>query len=253
MIEGSDGALYGTACCSVTDDEQQGRYYAGTVFKLNRDGSGFTVLHRFTELDAGGFDYDLHLRGGVVDGKDGALYGTACCLDTGTPEISLPYVYRLNRDGNGFSVVRRLAGVTNGAPAYGLIAASDRVLYGATSAVAGKTLGTIFRIELDGSNYRLIHDFGANTNLNVSWYNLGAMIEGTDGALCGTLDESVDWPRNDPPAIFRLNKDGTGYQVLFRPAPLPCDGCSPDSYPRLSRITEGRDGFLSGVAWGFVR
>jgi uncharacterized repeat protein (TIGR03803 family) len=39
LIEGSDGALYGT-----TSDDRGGN---GSVFRVNKDGSGFAVLHSF--------------------------------------------------------------------------------------------------------------------------------------------------------------------------------------------------------------
>ena len=40
VMQGADGALYGTAAVG-------GSYDAGTVFKLNPDGTGFTVLLNF--------------------------------------------------------------------------------------------------------------------------------------------------------------------------------------------------------------
>ena len=42
LVQGNDGALYGTASNGGGDG-----YGAGTVFKLNTDGSGFTVLYTF--------------------------------------------------------------------------------------------------------------------------------------------------------------------------------------------------------------
>ncbi|MBI4326948.1 MAG: hypothetical protein HY674_17040 [Chloroflexi bacterium] len=222
LIEGSDGALYGTTWGWAGDD----------VFRISKDGSSYAMLHRFEEG---------HAEPGVVEGKDGALYGTACCLYTGFPAIAFSYVYRVNRDGSGFSVVRALDGVTNSATAYGLIAASDGALYGTTTTLDGKNLGTIFRMEIDGNNYQVIRDFGPTTEVN-GWKVLRSLLEGSDGALYGIRQSYEPW--NDPPAIFKLNKDGTGYQVLFHPAPAP------DSYPKLSPLTEGRDGFLyCGVAW----
>ncbi len=40
LVEGSDGMLYG-------ETDLGGAYNAGTVFRLNRDGSGFQVIHSF--------------------------------------------------------------------------------------------------------------------------------------------------------------------------------------------------------------
>src|SRR5262245_30174648 len=44
VIEGSDGVLYGTTVSGGADDH-------GTIFRVNRDGSGFLVLHDFTAND----------------------------------------------------------------------------------------------------------------------------------------------------------------------------------------------------------
>src|SRR2546430_12817519 len=66
LIQGSDGALYGT----MTSSGFAGP--AGTVFRVNKDGSGYTVLWRFSgQPSDGSVPY-----GGLVQGSDGSLYGT---------------------------------------------------------------------------------------------------------------------------------------------------------------------------------
>src|ERR1041384_2827126 len=47
LIEGSDGVLYGTT-------PEGGTEGAGVVFKFNKDGTGYTVLHHFTPSTADG-------------------------------------------------------------------------------------------------------------------------------------------------------------------------------------------------------
>src|SRR5262249_48635237 len=64
LVQGNDGALYGTA-------EQHGRNGGGTAFKLNPDGSGFTILHNFSIFEGGGQNPCASL----VQRADGALYG----------------------------------------------------------------------------------------------------------------------------------------------------------------------------------
>lgn len=61
VIEGSDGALYGTANGGGSPDY-------GTVFRVNKDGSGFTMLRIFT----GGTD-GRYLDAGVTEGSDGDI------------------------------------------------------------------------------------------------------------------------------------------------------------------------------------
>src|SRR5204863_476733 len=64
LIKGTDGALYGTA-------QQGGRSGSGTVFKLNTDGTGFSVLKNFDYYTTGGYFQGSEL----IQGTDGAIYG----------------------------------------------------------------------------------------------------------------------------------------------------------------------------------
>src|SRR5208283_4277568 len=66
VIQGSDGALYGTTAYGSPNAIE------GTVFKMNTNGSGFTVLHAFTGLGGDGENPGAAL----VQGRDGMLYGT---------------------------------------------------------------------------------------------------------------------------------------------------------------------------------
>jgi uncharacterized repeat protein (TIGR03803 family) len=65
LIEASDGRLYGT----LVDTQ-----YQGAVFSLNRDGTGYTVLHRF-RFDSGYSDPGYPTTD-LLQGRDGSLYGT---------------------------------------------------------------------------------------------------------------------------------------------------------------------------------
>ena len=47
MIEGSDSALYGTT-------NNGGQYGAGIMYRINKDGTGFTILHDFQDVPANG-------------------------------------------------------------------------------------------------------------------------------------------------------------------------------------------------------
>src|SRR5580698_3591512 len=62
---GSDNALYGVTTAG-------GSTGSGIIFKINQDGSGFSVLHNFL----GGLSDGNAPAGALVQGKDGALYGT---------------------------------------------------------------------------------------------------------------------------------------------------------------------------------
>src|SRR5438445_4088929 len=62
LTEGSDGALYGTTYGAANK-------YAGTVFRMNKDGSGYRVLYKFSPTDGDG----RNPFGAVIEATDGAL------------------------------------------------------------------------------------------------------------------------------------------------------------------------------------
>src|SRR5205814_4960667 len=89
----------------------------GTVFRINKDGTGYVVLHYFGDTATDGRSPSSEL----VEGRGGALFGTTengGVADEGT-------VYKMNRDGGGYSVLRNFLGGNDGAhPHAGLCRAS---------------------------------------------------------------------------------------------------------------------------------
>jgi uncharacterized repeat protein (TIGR03803 family) len=134
-MQGTDGALYGTAAYG-------GSSGSGTVFKLNPDGTGFTVLQNFDNSTTGGYP------NAVMQGTDGALYGTAAyggSSGSGT-------VFKLNPDGTGFTILQNFDNSTTGGnPIAGLIQGTDGALYGTTQGGGSSGFGTVFKLYLDGT------------------------------------------------------------------------------------------------------
>src|SRR6185503_12680613 len=97
----------------------------GTVFALNIDGTGFTVLKSLVGASSG-----ANPNAGLVQGSDGTLYGTASVggtFDHGT-------VFSLRPDGSGFAVLKHLQGASSGSyPNSALIIGLDGSLYGTTT------------------------------------------------------------------------------------------------------------------------
>src|SRR5262249_6616571 len=90
LIEGRDGLLYGVSVLGGPEDQ-------GTLFKLAKDGSQFSVLHAFSFSATDG----RQPNGVLLEGADGALYGTTMyggIADQGT-------VFRIDKDGIDFSVL----------------------------------------------------------------------------------------------------------------------------------------------------
>ncbi len=98
---GTDGVIYGTT-------SSNGSFFGGTVFRVNKDGSGFSVLYHFQNASTG-----MNPGSGVTEGADGLLYGTS---QTGTPNYGS--VYRVAKDGSGFNVLQNFTSLASGGNSY---------------------------------------------------------------------------------------------------------------------------------------
>jgi uncharacterized repeat protein (TIGR03803 family) len=136
---GTDGALYGTTF-------DGGVYGAGTVFRLARDGSMFSLLHSFQRTDG------AHLIAGLIQGADGALYGTTG--EGGAQTTSFGTIFRILTDGSEFAVLRNMDAASGGTGA-GLVQLGDGLLYGVSGGGAAG-YGAVFRIAPDGSAFSVL-------------------------------------------------------------------------------------------------
>ncbi len=288
VIEGRDGALYGTTFRGGTQD-------AGTVFRIGRDGRGFQVLHHFASTNDCRYP-----QSELIEGKDGWLYGTA----TGGGGHGQGGVFKIAKDGTGYTIV---TGFFRGQPddprrpVGGLLQTGDGTLYGTTKAGGLKGNGTIFRLDpggtlsvikslglvaggvmqpegalllasdgllygtctlggiaggggvfrlaADGSDFTILHHFG--TVVDDARQPSAGLTEAADGSLLGT---SFAGGSANLGAVFKLNKDGSGYQMLHQ-----FMGGFGDGVRSRSRLTPGGSGryysaTLNGGAgnWGTV-
>ena len=129
----------------------QGR---GAVFRLKKDGTGQTELHSFLGPAGDG----ANPRAGLVQGKDGALYGTTY---SGGANSSYGTVFKLNVDGSSYAVLKSFSsGPGAGAyPMAGLVQATNGVFYGTTYYGGASNRGTIFRLNSDGSGFSYLYNF----------------------------------------------------------------------------------------------
>lgn len=113
-------------------------------------------------------------------------------------------IMRITPDGTAV-VVHSLAGATSeGAVPYsGLIQATDGNLYGTSYAGGEKSLGTVYRVGLDGT-YATVFSFHNDSQLPYQPY--AALVQGPDGALYGT---SLRGGQQNLGTLFRLTLDGT--------------------------------------------
>ncbi|MBI3848900.1 MAG: HYR domain-containing protein [Verrucomicrobia bacterium] len=197
IVQGSDGALYGTTHSS-----------GGSVFKLTPDGTGsysYTTLHTFSGPDGA---YPSR----VLQGTDGAFYGmTYSGGDTGDGTV-----FKVNSDGSGFTVLHNFSGSDGSGPGAitGLAQGSDGAIYGTTEnggipddLGTPSGFGTVFKMNPDGTGYTVLWNFGLTEGDGV--VPIGAVL-GTDGALYGVTGWGGSYGGG---TVFKLSKDGTGAYV----------------------------------------
>src|SRR5205823_5333161 len=144
-------------------------------FKLNLDGTGFTVLKNFDYYTSGGY-----LQAGLIQGTDGALYGTA---NSGGNSYA-GTVFKLNPDGSGFTVLQNFDYSTTGAyPSAGLMQGTDGALYGTAQQGGSSGVGTVFKVNPDGTGFTLLLSFDYSAT---GAYPSAGLRQGTDGNLYGT-------------------------------------------------------------------
>src|SRR5207247_4481926 len=117
---------------------------------------------------------------------------------------------RINLDGSGYSILHRVSSSDGKAPWGGTVVASDAALYGTTHDGGSNGLGTIFKMNQDGSGYRVLYNFtGAAGDASSP---AAGLFEADDGALYGTTwYGGSTWNGT----VFRVNRDGSNYAVVY--------------------------------------
>lgn len=198
ILEGADN-LYGTT-------SEGGPSELGTVFRMKTDGTGFQLLHTFTDSIAsdGGA---VPIASLVMDGS-GNLYGTALYGGSGLNGT----VFKLRTDGTGFQVLHQFTDRADDGsqPWASLIVDGSGNLYGTTtSGGSSLTGGTVFKMKTDGTGFQLLHSFGGNENDGGNPY-ASLLLDGF-GNLYGTT--YYGGPSNAG-AVFTVKTDGTTYRIL---------------------------------------
>jgi uncharacterized repeat protein (TIGR03803 family) len=200
LVQGSDGSFYGT-----TDGGGTNGY--GTVFKISTNGV-LTSLYSFT----GGND-GRDPQAGLVQGRDGFLYGTTA--EGGTNDLGTVFKIGSNgvlaslysfgsiQDTNGFPL--------DGAyPQGGLVQGTDGYFYG-TAEYNGYFIGpqggfvggggSVFQISTNGVLNILYSFNGLNDGRNPQ----AGLVQGSDGFFYGTTAEDGT---NDLGTVFKISANG---------------------------------------------
>ena len=194
LLEGSDGSLYGATLFG-------GASNVGVLYRLEKDGSAFSVLHVFDSFSlTNGSSPVAELTECSTTGE---LYGTTReggANTTGT-------VFKIAKDGTGFAVVHSFAAAGGTSPDSELLEASDGHYYGTTVFGGASGFGGLYRLTKAGV-FTLLHSF---TGGNDGTRSLAGLVEcSTTGNLYGA---AFSGGLNDRGTLFRIQKDGTGFSV----------------------------------------
>jgi uncharacterized repeat protein (TIGR03803 family) len=210
----ADLTLYGNTLYGTTQGGGWGssNSVGGTVFKVNTDGTGYTVIQRFPVVNA---SWPANITGdlntGVVLGGD-TLYGTTY-FDGGT-------LFKVNTDGTGYATLytclgnyyTNLGGLTEMSYPQGDLLLNGGTLYGCLylgTGYGGWESGVIFSLATDGYDFTNIKNF--------SWLDesggyapFGVLL--TNGTLYSVTQRGPGYLNNG--TIYKVNTDGTGYVLL---------------------------------------
>ncbi len=191
---------------------------------------GLTVLHSFS----GGTD-GQQPQAALVQASDGLLYGTTYMGGSNNAGT----IFKVSPDGSGnTSIYHFPRNPSNpGGLSYpsGLIQGTDGALYGA-SAGGGTGLGSVFRINTDGSGFTTLHVFSQAQHSG--YQPSAALIQASDGNLYGTTALGGDYAQG---TVFKMQTDGGGF-VQLHSLGGPGDAQQPQA-----PLVQGLDGFFYGT------
>jgi len=170
LAQGPDGTLYG-----VTTDGGAGA--AGVVFRIQTNGTGFTVLKNFplTDVTTGTNSDGANPQAGLLL-SGSTLFGTTANGGSGGNGT----VFSLNTNGTSFTVLKSFTVLdkntstnSDGANPAAALVLSNGVLYGTAQNGGAGAVGTIFRVNTNGTGFTNIYSFtGVNDGANpaADWY-----------------------------------------------------------------------------------
>ena len=162
---------------------------AGVIFKINTDGTNFTILHSFV--------WGEHYPYGSLILKDNYLYGMSS-LEGSNSGI----IFKMNVIGTNFTILQTFNGV-NGSTPNGNLILSNNTLYGMTARGGNSNgnvrKGNVFKINIDGTGFQSIFN-DLNGSVYYSWSYGSLVLVGN--VLYGKSNRN----------IYSLNTDGSNYQ-----------------------------------------
>lgn len=232
LVLASDGNFYGTVFRGGSRD-------SGGVFRLTTDGT-VSILHSFC-TGAGPCTGGVHPVGELIQGSDGALYGTTSQGGSHNGGV----IFRITLAGE-FAVLYSFCSQPNCAdgvsPNAGLVEATNGSFYGTTLSGGANGPGTIFRLSPAGK-LSTLYSFCAQLSCADGAYPRASLMQGSDGNLYGTTSSGgmTGGACGDGcGTIFAVPPGGGSFVVVH--AFAHTDGAQPQ------KLIQGTDGTFYGTA-----
>jgi uncharacterized repeat protein (TIGR03803 family) len=183
----------------------------GSIFTIGLDGSGYSQL---LALAAGSNPL------GSVTQLGSAYY----FLTSGSGAAGQGAISKIGGGGTGLTTLHSFTGSPgDGNLPQGSLAVSGSTFYGYTSDGGSAGRGTIFKQNVDGTGYQILHNFAGGASDGWSPIGGAPAVSGTflygTTILGGTANGGV---------VYRMGTDGTGFTVLHSFALSPTDGNTPE-------------------------
>ncbi len=193
----------------------------------------------------------------LIQGHDGLLYGAA---ETGGVNGG-GVLYRINTDAAGFTVLHtfsspdsssnRTSNLDGSSPIGALVQDSHGTLYGTAESGGAKRGGTLFKINLDGSGFIVLHTFDelGYTGLNKGGSRPTGIALGADGLLYGAAGGGG---RDGQGVTYSVEVTGQNFRILHT-----FSGDGPDNrsnrdgaHPTTALVTTNGNGFYGTTMFG---
>lgn len=179
----------------------------GIIYRVNTDGTGFTVLREFNKAGGDGYRPAFGL---VLSGS--TLYGTTTqggAFDRGV-------VFKINTNGTGYQNIHSFNYATEGLQPQSELTLIGNTLFGTTRfrSIPKNTFGgMLFKISLDGTGFSVLSTFTDRFHVGSEWINGLTAVGAT---LYGVGDDYGSGPDFGDPksSLYKINTDGTGFQVI---------------------------------------
>jgi uncharacterized repeat protein (TIGR03803 family) len=168
-----------------------GQENMGNIFRVRTDGSDFSNVFQFSAPGATG----IYPNGSLI--TDGTfLYGMTA-MEGATGFTGKGTIFKVAKDGTGYTKLHDFTGYPDGGNPFGSLLLMGSTLYGMTQYGGNEDLGTIFKVNTDGTGYTKLRDltFGPTNGGYGPWGTLitdgtrlyGMMAAGGIQNCCGTV------------------------------------------------------------------